>query len=106
MSIKTLNGSNIRIVELGKGTTGISQVHIKGDSMSSGIAFSDTIDGNMSDNGVIIEILNEQGVYSYLIAIFELVKTWQTDDNIKSELNKVTDDLIKQINKLNLELNS
>lgn len=98
MSIRNFQNTNIRIIELGLGTTGISQVHVNDDKLSSGIAFSDTIDGTLSNNAVIIQIINEKGVYSYLRAIFGLLETWQTNDAIKEQLNILQKELTKQMN--------
>ncbi len=95
MAIRNLEESNIRIVDLGFRTTGISQVHVGDDRMSSGIAFSDTLDGTLSDNGVIIQITNSNGVVAYLRAIFGLLETWECNDDIKEQLRQLQAELAK-----------
>lgn len=97
MSIRILGNSRIRVVELGLGTTGISQVLVNHENISSGIAFSNKLDGTLSDDGVILQIINKQGVYAYLKAIFGLLETWQFDDNVKHQLKQLQEDLSKQI---------
>lgn len=98
MAIRTLKNSNIRIVELGKGTVGISQVLVKGSTLSSGIAFSNSLEyGVMSDNGVIIEMANTNGVLACFKALFCLLETWQTDDTIKKQLQLVQDEITQHI---------
>ena len=98
MSIINLENSNIRLIELGLGTTGISQVFVNGDTLSSGIAFSNTLDGKLSDNGVIIQITDTNGVFAYLRAIFGLLETWQVNDEIKQQLALLQEELTKQMN--------
>lgn len=99
MSIRVLDNSNIRVIELGQNTTGISQVLVDKSKMSSGIAFSNTLDGKLSDNGVIIQITSMLGVTAYIRAILGLLKTWDLDKNSKIIINGIELDLIKFMDK-------
>lgn len=83
MSINNLGKTNIRVVTLGEMTTGISQVLVGKNTESSGILFSNTLDGTMSDNAVILQIIDIKGVFAYIRAIIDLLNTW----NINNDLN-------------------
>lgn len=86
------NGS--KVIELGKGTTYISQVLVEGDTMSSGIAFSNKppVNGVPDREDVIIEITSMGGAISYMKAVVELLKTWEIE-----ELDKPINDLLNVI---------
>ena len=82
--------NGVRVVELGKGTTFVSQVLISDNNLSSGIAFTNkNDDGTIGEESVIIEITNEEGVNSYINAIFDLIQSWENSD--KCIDNKVED---------------
>ena len=73
--------SGVRLVELGRGTTFISQAIVTEDNennISSGIAFSNSPTG-IDDNSVIIEITDMKGVMSYVRAICGLLETWNIE---------------------------
>ena len=92
--------NSIRKVTLGEGTTYISQVLVDGDTMSSGICFSNKIQINKEFIGdeVIIEIINFQGAMSYMRAVIELLKSWKIEGMEKEyeELLKDIDMIIKK----------
>ena len=92
--------NSIRKVTLGEGTTYISQVLVDGDTMSSGICFSNKIPLNKEFVGdeVIIEIVNFQGVMSYMRAVIELLKSWNIEgmENEYEELLRNIDMIIKK----------
>ena len=75
--IKKLKDTNVNLIELGKGTTFISQVLVGKDTASSGIAFSNHSDGLKHGDETIIEITDFKGVASYSRSILELLKTWK-----------------------------
>jgi hypothetical protein len=78
--IKVLD-NGVKVVELGKGTTFISQVLVDGDTISSGICFSNQVnDGKFKGDEVIIEITNVEGVVSYIKALVDLLKTWEMEE--------------------------
>lgn len=87
--------NKVRVVELGLGTTQVSQVMVNGDSMSSGILFGNRVPdgGKLQGDEVIIEVTTLQGAISYLKAINDLLKTW----DIK-ELEGHFEELDKTIN--------
>jgi len=92
--------NGVRKVTLGEGTTYISQVLVDGDTMSSGICFSNKIPVNKEFIGdeVIIEIVNFQGAMSYMRAVIELLKSWKIKGMEKEyeELLKDIDMIIKK----------
>lgn len=92
--------NSIRKVTLGEGTTYISQVLVDGDTMSSGICFSNKIPLNKEFVGdeVIIEIVNFQGAMSYMRAVIELLKSWNIEgmENEYEELLRNIDMIIKK----------
>lgn len=99
MAIRTLEDSSVRVVELGLGTTGISQVFVGGDNISSGIAFTNSLKGVITDEDVIVEIVNLKGVYAYFRAIFDLLEIWQLNNNVKKQLKELSNLLTQEINK-------
>jgi len=88
--------NGVRKITLGEGTTYISQVLVDGDTMSSGICFSNKYNTNekydFQGDEIIIEIVNFQGAMSYMKAVIELLKSW----NIEG-MEKEYDDLLKSI---------
>lgn len=73
--------NGVRIIELGQGTTFISQAIVNDDNdegISSGIVFSNSPTG-MDNNSVIIEITDMKGVMSYVRSICGLLETWNID---------------------------
>lgn len=88
--IKQLD-KGVRMIELGQGTTFVSQLLASDNDTSSGIAFSNNTDGTIGENGVIIEITNYKGVCSYIKAIVGLLESWNlegTEESLK-ELQKL-----------------
>jgi hypothetical protein len=88
--IKTLENSQIKIIELGKGTTYISQALVDNNNESSGIVFSNHNDGKIHGDEIIVEITDFKGVASYIRGILDLLKTWNikgTEEHIKVLLN-------------------
>jgi hypothetical protein len=79
--IKVLD-NGVKVVELGKGTTFISQVFVDGDTISSGICFSNQVpnNGELKGDEVIIEITNMKGAVSYIKALVDLLKTWEIEE--------------------------
>ena len=76
---KNLDG--IKIIELGRGTTFVSQAIVKEDNpdnISSGIVFSNSPTG-IDENSVIIEITDMKGIMSYVKAICGLLETWNIE---------------------------
>jgi uncharacterized protein (UPF0333 family) len=75
----TQYNNGIRIITLGEKTTQISQVIQKGETESSGICFCNSflVDGKPSSDGVIINIVNMQGIVSYIRALTDMLKTWE-----------------------------
>lgn len=93
--IRTIENSNVQVIELGKGTTFISQVHVDKDNVSSGISFSNHADGKIHGDEIIIEITDTKGILSYIRPIIQLIQTWNID----------TDGLHEQLTELENELN-
>ena len=73
--ITKMEDSDIQIVELGRGTTYISQVMVKGNTFSTGIAFSNHNDGEIHGDEIILEITNTEGIASYIRGILDLIRT-------------------------------
>lgn len=90
--IKKLDGSNINIIELGKGTTFVSQVLVDNGTASSGIAFSNHSDGLKHGDETIIEITDFKGVASYTRAILQLLQSWEIE-GLESHLESFLDTL-------------
>ena len=73
--------NGVRLIELGQGTTFISQAITtvnNENNVSSGIAFSNS-PNTLTKDGVIIEITDMKGVMSYIRAICGLLETWNID---------------------------
>lgn len=99
MSINNLGKTNVRVITLGEMTTGISQILVGENTESSGILFSNTLDGTMSDNAVILQIIDIKGVFAYTKAIIDLLKTWNINNDLNKVLNKLDNELAKELNK-------
>ena len=69
--------NGIKIIELGQGTTFISQAIVE-DNISSGIVYSNSSSG-MDNNSIIIEITDMKGVMSYIKSICGLLETWNIE---------------------------
>jgi len=91
--------NGVRKITLGEDTTYISQIHVDGDEISSGICFSNKYSTNDKYNfqgdEVIIEITNFQGVMSYIKAGIELLKSWKIEG-----LDELYDKVLKDIDKM------
>jgi len=95
--IVKLEDSDIQVIELGLGTTYISQVTVSKDTQSSGIAFSNHNDGKIHGDEIIIEITNGKGVALYIRSILDLIKTWDiegTEEPI-AEIMKALEPMLK-----------
>jgi len=70
-----------RVITLGENTTQISQVVHKGETESLGICFSNNVTENNKPDGnvVIINIVNIQGVISYIKALTDMLATWKIE---------------------------
>jgi len=77
----TQHDNGLRVITLGEKTTQISQVIQKGETESSGICFCNSFleDNKPSNDGVIINIVNIQGVISYIRALTDMLKTWEIE---------------------------
>lgn len=86
--------NGIKVVELGLGTTQVSQVIYKDYTASSGICFSNQvpIKGELTGEEIIIEINGFKGVLAYIIPIFELIESW---DICSKEDTKIVKDTIE-----------
>lgn len=89
--------NGVRLVELGLGTTQISQVLVDGNTMSSGICFGNKvpINGQLQGDEVIVSVANFQGAVSYIKAVVELLKTWEIEG-----LEKQIEELNESLNKI------
>jgi len=70
-----------RAITLGENTTQVSQIVNKGETESLGICFSNnvTADNKPEENVVIINIVNIQGVISYIKALADMLATWEIE---------------------------
>ena len=101
--IRTLD-NGIKIIELGLGTTNISQVVPKGETVSSGICFSNNNNNNnpsiegLSGEEIIIEINGYKGILAYLMPIVELIESYACeDDNIKNVLKELQESIKSEL---------
>ena len=79
--IRTLE-NGIKVIELGLGTTQISQVVHKNEKESLGICFSNTIPSDgITGEEIIIEIHGQKGVNAYLIPLIEFLKTRGSEED-------------------------
>ena len=95
----TQHKNGARVITLGENTTQISQIVHKGETESLGICFSNNVteDNKPDGNVVIINIVNIQGVISYIKALTDMLATWEIEGakvqlealkNSLEELNK------------------
>jgi len=70
-----------RVITLGENTTQISQIVHKDNPESLGICFCNSFTENNKPEGnvVIINILNIQGVVSYIKALADMLATWNIE---------------------------
>jgi len=91
--------NGVKVIELGRGTTYISQILVGGDKTSSGICFGNN--PNISEEGmngdeVIIEITDIKGAVSYVKSLITLIETWNSEDT-----SPYIQELKKAINTIN-----
>jgi len=70
-----------RVITLGENTTQVSQIVHKDNPESLGICFCNSFTENNKPEGnvVIINILNIQGVISYIKALADMLATWEIE---------------------------
>lgn len=100
--IRKLENSNIQLIELGKGSTYISQVKVEGDTQSSGLAFSNHSEGGIHDNDIIIEIIDFKGVASLSRGLLELIKSWEIE-GAEEHINGILEALKPMLNFSNIK---
>jgi len=73
--------NGIRIITLGENNTQVSQVVHKDETESKGICFCNSFleNGKPSNDGVIINILNIEGIVSYIKALSDMLATWEIE---------------------------
>lgn len=92
--VRNVEGSNVRVIELGEGTTYISNVVKKNSKKSIGIVFSNYQTNILEDNSVIIEIKNSKGVFAYLNALIQFLKINQEEEENINLLNNLEKELM------------
>lgn len=73
--------NGVRVVELGFGTTKISQLKQSDEDVADVICFSNEvpIDGKLKGDEVLIHIASFKGAVSYVKAVIDLLKTWKIE---------------------------
>lgn len=87
----TQHSNGYRTITLGENTTQISQVIQKGKTESDGICFCNSFDenGRPSEDAVIINIVNGDGVIAYVKVLTDMLLTWKIEGSTRTGLEKL-----------------
>lgn len=92
--------NSLYIVNFGNKDTFISNVIRKGETKSSGIAFSNSKDKILDGNTVIIEMFDKKNSIGYIAPIFRFLETHENDKDRLERLRNIEDSLMDFINDL------